>query len=251
MTNHELEDLDLPPAPATLAEAFVDLADTLVDDYDVVELMQRLAVTSVSLLGNTAAGILLDDQQGNLGLVASSSEETRVLEMHALASAQGPCLDCVRTASMVVVPELSTQAEDWPLFVPAASEAGFSAVVAVPMRLREATIGALSLFRAEPYHPNAEERRLAQAFADIATIGVLQQRSLHRTSVLAEQLQQALNSRVIIEQAKGVLAERHGVPMNLAFESLRRHARNANLKLAAAALSIVAGDLDPDLPTSG
>jgi GAF domain-containing protein len=234
------------PAPATVAEAFVELADTLVDDFDVVELMHRLAVASVALLGNNQAGILLDDQQGHLGLVASSSEETRVLELYQLQNDQGPCLDCIRTASMVVAPDLQAESERWPLFVPAAREAGFCAVMAVPLRLRDVTIGAMNLFRAEPHDPTIEERRLAQAFADIATIGILQQRSLHRSSILAEQLQQALNSRVIIEQAKGVLAERHSVTMDLAFESLRRHARNSNLKLGAAALSIVAGELEPD-----
>src|SRR3954452_13247890 len=122
----EPESVPPTPAPATLAEAFVELADTLVDDFDVVELMQRLAVASVSLLGNTAAGILLDDQRGNLGLVASSSEETRLLEIFQLQSAQGPCLDAVRTAAMVVVPDLSAETERWPLFVPAARESGFA-----------------------------------------------------------------------------------------------------------------------------
>jgi len=245
MTDHALA-LGKAPPPATLAEAFVELADTLVDDFDVVELMQRLAVSSVSLLGNTAAGILLDDLQGNLGLVASSSEESRILEVFQLQSAQGPCLDCIRTSTMVVVPDLEAMSDRWPMFVPAARDAGFSAVIAVPLRLRDATIGALNLFRAQPYEPSPDELRLAQAFADIATIGILQQRSVHRSSVLAEQLQQALNSRVIIEQAKGVLAERHSVTMDLAFESLRRHARNSNLKLGAAALAIVTGDGEPE-----
>src|SRR3954447_10787996 len=234
------------PPPATLAEALVDLADTLADDFDVVERMQRLATASVSLLGNTAASILLDGPTGNLQLVAASSEESRLLEVFQLKSARGPSLDCISTSTMVVVPDLGAQSDRWPMFVPAARKAGFTAVIAVPLRRRDATIGALKLFRDEPYDPTPDEMRLAQAFADIATIGILQQRSVHRSSVLAEQLQQALNSRVIIEQAKGVLAERHSVTMDLAFESLRRHARNSNLKLGAAALAIVTGDGEPE-----
>jgi GAF domain-containing protein len=227
-----------------VAETFVRLADTLVDDYDVVELLHRLARAAVRLLGHTAAGILLDDQQGHLRVVASSSEETRLLEVFQLQSAQGPCLDAVRSATIVTASDLGESADRWPLFSPAALDAGFRSVVAVPLRLRHSTIGALNLFDAAPRVSPDSEQRLAQAFADIATIGILQQRSLHRTSVLAEQLQQALNSRVVIEQAKGVLAERNQISMELAFDALRRHARNANLKLAAAAEAVVGGDMD-------
>jgi transcriptional regulator with GAF, ATPase, and Fis domain len=229
-----------------VAETFVQLADTLVDDYDVVDLLDRLATAAVRLLGHTAAGILLDDQHGHLAVVASSSEETRLLEVFQLQSAQGPCLDAVRSATIVTCGDLAAESRRWPLFCAAAVDAGFRSVVAVPLRLRHATIGALNMFDAAPRTSSQPEQRLAQSLADIATIGILQQRSLHRTSVLAEQLQQALNSRVVIEQAKGVLAERNQVSMSLAFQALRKHARDTNRKLAAAAQAVVAGDIEID-----
>src|SRR3954471_13076889 len=233
------------PPPATLAEALVELADTLADDFNVVERMQRLATASVSLLGNTAASILLDGPRGNLQLVAASSEESRLLEVFQLKSARGPSLDCISTSTMVVVPDLGAQSDRWTMFVPAARKAGFTAVIAVPLRRRDATIGALKLFRDEPYDPTPDEMRLAQAFADIATIGILQQRSVHRSSVLAEQLQQALNSRVIIEQAKGILAERNSVAMGAAFLALRKYSRDHNMKLSEVAERVVQGDINP------
>jgi GAF domain-containing protein len=220
------------------------LADTLVEDYDVVDLLDRLVVTAVALLDVTAAGLLLDDQRGNLAVVASSSEETRLLEVFQLQSQQGPCLDCVSTASPVSSGDLATDLARWPVFVPAAQEAGFGAVLAVPMRLRAQTIGALNLFQAEPVLPAPENARLAQALADVATIGILQQRSAHRSSMVAEQLQNALNSRVGIEQAKGVLAERRGVSMEAAFAVLRRHARDRNLKLSEVAQQVVRGSAE-------
>lgn len=222
-----------------VAEIFVSLADTLVDDYDVVELLDRLVGASTRLLGFTATGILLDDQRGNLAVVASSSEESRLLEVYQLQSAQGPCLDCVRTAVRVSSPDLSQEMQRWPLFVPAAQAAGFQSVTAVPLRLRNATIGAMNLFQDQVRQTTPDELRLAQALADIATIGILHQRSVHRSSILAEQLQHALNSRVIIEQAKGVLAERGSCSMEAAFDALRRYARDRNLKLADAADAVI------------
>lgn len=228
-----------------LAETFVVLADTLVDDFDVVDLLDRLAAACVSLLGVTAAGLLLDDQKGNLAVVASSSEETRLLEVYQLQSNEGPCLDCVRTGRAVTSADLAADAARWPLFVPAALAAGFRSVIALPLRLRESRIGGLHLFSRDPGMLSEDDQRLAQALADVATIGILQQRSAHRSSVVAEQLQHALNSRVVIEQAKGVLAERHGLGMDGAFDSLRRHARNNNQKLTRTALAVVTGELDP------
>jgi GAF domain-containing protein len=228
-----------------LVEAFVLLADTLVDDYDVVDLLDRLVGTAVTLLGVTAAGLLLDDQRGNLAVVASSSEETRLLEVFQLQNQQGPCLDCVSSALVVSCQDLAEERARWPLFVPAALGAGYRSVLAVPLRLRTVTIGALNLFQEAPGAVLPQDARIAQALADVATIGILQQRSVHRSSALAEQLQHALNTRVVIEQAKGVLAERNDLSMARAFDGLRSHARDYNLKLAVVAEGVVTGTIDP------
>ena len=224
-----------------LAEAFVFLADTLVDDYDVVELLDQLVVTCVSLLGVGAAGILLDDQRGSLAVVASSSEETRLLEVFQIQNNEGPCLECVHSSAAVLSNDLPADSARWPRFVPAALAAGFTAVAALPMHLRDQTIGGLNMFASSPVAISDSDRAIAQALADVATIGILNRRSSHRSALVTEQLQFALNSRVTIEQAKGVIAERHGVTMPVAFESLRAHARNHNLKLTEVALSVVGG----------
>jgi GAF domain-containing protein len=219
----------------------------MVDDYDVADLLDQLVTACVHVLEVTAAGLLLDDQKGNLALVASSSQETRLLELFVLQNNEGPCLDCVRTGVSVVSDNLDHDRERWPLFVPAARMAGFRSVAAVPMRLREQTIGGLALFMDVPQPIPDANRRLAQALADVATIGVLQQRSLHRSHLLSEQLQNALTSRIAIEQAKGVLAERNNLTMDEAFDALRRHARDNNLKLTDVATSVVTTGLDPTL----
>lgn len=228
----------------TLAETFVVLADTLVDDYDVVDLLDQLVAACVRLFSVSAAGLLLDDQRGNLAVVASSSEETRLLEVFQLQNDQGPCLDCIRTGSAVTSGDLAADIERWPTFVPAALSAGVRSVAAVPMRLRDQTIGGLNLFDARAQVVAPGDRRLAQALADVATIGILQHRSAHRSTQVAEQLQHALNSRVVIEQAKGVLAERHGVAMDEAFAVLRHHARQSNLKLTDVAHAVARGELN-------
>jgi ANTAR domain/GAF domain/Histidine kinase-like ATPase domain len=228
-----------------LSRTFVMLADSLVEDYDIVDLLERLTEACVRLLGVTAAGLLLNDQQGRLTVVASSSEETRLLEIFQLQNDQGPCLECVRTGTAVVSGDLDADRSRWPLFASFAVEAGFRSVAALPMRLREQTIGGLNLFydHAVPVAP--EDQRLAQALADVATTGILQQPSAQRSTLLAEHLQRALSSRVVIEQAKGVLAERNGMSMEVAFDSLRLYARDQNLKLTDLAVAIVHHDFNP------
>jgi transcriptional regulator with GAF, ATPase, and Fis domain len=228
-----------------LAETFVLLADTLVDDYDVVDLLDRLVGACVNLLTVDAAGLLLDDQRGHLAVVASTNDNLRLLDVLQIQSAEGPCLDCVRSGAVVASAELTSDADDrWPQFRRAAVEAGYRSVVAIPLRLREQTIGGLTMLRIQAEPVPAGDQRLAQALADVATIGILQRRSAHRSMVLAEQLQHALNSRVVIEQAKGVLAEYHKLSMEDAFEALRRYARAHNTKLSDVALSVVRGTLD-------
>jgi transcriptional regulator with GAF, ATPase, and Fis domain len=228
-----------------LADTFVLLADTLVADYDVLDLLDQLMSASVDLIGVTAAGLLLDDQRGNLQVVASSSEETRLLEIFQLQTNQGPCLECVRTGAPVTSQDISAETQRWPLFAPRAGEVGFRSVAALPMRLRDDVVGALNLFQAgdEPIDPH--QRRLGQAFADVATIGILQRRTVHRSALLAEQLQFALNSRVVIEQAKGIVAERRTTTMAAAFDLLRRYARDHNLKLTDTAMAVIDGTVDP------
>jgi GAF domain-containing protein len=228
-----------------LARTFVKLADSLVDDYDVVDLLDQLVNACVHVLGVTAAGMLLDDQKGNLALVASSSQETRLLELFVLQSNEGPCLDCVRSGTAVISGNLDEEESRWPRFVPAARLAGFHSIAAMPMRLRDHTIGGLNLFMDSPHGVPAADRQLAQALADVATIGILQQRSLHRSHVLSEQLQNALTSRITIEQAKGVLTERNSLTMDSAFDALRRYARDHNLKLTEVARAVVHEELDP------
>jgi GAF domain-containing protein len=235
-----------PGRNAALAERFVQLADTLVDDFDVVELMDGLVTTCDEILHTAASGLLLADPQGNLHVVASSNEETRLLELMQLQNAEGPCLDSMRHARAVTAEDLQAESARWPRFVSAALKAGYRSVHAMPLRLRDETIGSLNLFRAEPQALSPEEQRIAQAFADVATIGVLQHRALEQASQLADQLQIALDGRVAIEQAKGVLSERGGIDMSSAFERLRSHSRSTNRRLVSVADDVVHGRLDLD-----
>ncbi len=229
---------------ARLAEHFVDLADTLVDDFDVVDLMDSLIRSCVELLDTPAAALLIPDPRGRLQVVASSSEETRLLELLQIQNAEGPCLDSMRTARPVNIGDIGAKRARWPRFAAAAQVHGFTSVHALPMRLRNETIGSLNLFRTHPPPLSAHEQRIAQALADVATIAILQQRSIARSTQLADQLQSALNSRVIIEQAKGVVAEFGQLDMNGAFAALRTYSRDHNRKLADVAADVVVGRLD-------
>jgi transcriptional regulator with GAF, ATPase, and Fis domain len=227
-----------------LSEAFVALADSLVADYDVADLLHRLADHCVTLLDVAAAGLLLADQRGSLQVVAASSETTRVLELLQLQHDQGPCLDCYRTGTAVMLPDLDRAANQWPIFVAEARSAGYRSVHALPMRLRDEVIGTLNLFRARPGTLDTADARVGQALADVATIAILQERAIRHQEMLAEQLQHALTSRIVIEQAKGVLSERGGIDMEQAFDRLRRHARNTNARLTDVAHGVVEGTLD-------
>lgn len=227
-----------------LAEAFVDLADTLVSDYDVTDLLYRLVEHCVRLLDVDEAGLLLSDQRGSLNVMASSDERTRLLELLQLQADEGPCLECFRSGEPVSVSDLRAASGRWPQFAPAALAAGYLAVHALPLRLREQVIGALNLFSADTGELADEGIYVGRALADVATIGLLQERSIHRGETVIEQLEAALHSRVIIEQAKGVLAERGALDMDEAFRRLRSHARASNTRLADVARELVDGQLD-------
>jgi transcriptional regulator with GAF, ATPase, and Fis domain len=215
-----------------LAQALIEAADTLVDDFDVIDFLHTLAERCVQLLDVDAAGLMLADQRGQLHATAASSENARLLELFELQGDAGPCLDAYRTGTAVVNADLQANQERWPRFAEAAQLSGFLCVHALPLRLRSTVIGALNLFCAGPGALSDEDVRAGQALADVATIGILAQRTLHQAELLSAQLQQALNSRVTIEQAKGVLAERRGITVDEAFEVLRSHARSHNLRLS-------------------
>ena len=223
-----------------LSETFVELTDTMVADFDVIDFLHVLTSRSVELLDLSAAGLLLADPRGELRVVAASSEAARLLELFQLQSDQGPCLDCFRSGRPVAATDLSADRR-WPRFGAAAGQAGFGAVQALPMRLRDQVIGALNLFRDTPGAFDADSVQVGQALADVATIGLLHERSMRRRDTLNEQLQAALNSRVIIEQAKGKLAERLGIDVDQAFAILREQARNRNQRLSDLARAFVDG----------
>jgi hypothetical protein len=231
--------------PERLARVFVELADTLVDEFDQVDFLQLLVDRSVELLGADAAGLMLADQRGALQLMASSVGRARDLEVFELQMREGPCLDCFATGRPVVNLDLAEARERWPLFTPAAVAAGFRATHALPLRLRRQVVGAMNLFTVDARRLDDEHVAVGQAMADVATIGLLHERNLREQTVLSEQLQAALHSRVLIEQAKGVLAARAGVDVAQAFTMMRTHARRHGLALTAVASAVIDGSLDP------
>ncbi|WP_433783944.1 GAF and ANTAR domain-containing protein [Actinomycetospora sp. CA-101289] len=227
-----------------VVEAAVVLADTLRDEFDLSEVLYDLTASCVELLDVDTAGLLLADEQGRLHTVASSHEGTRLLELFQLQTDEGPCVDCYRTAAPVSCDEVSRAGGRWPTFTPQALGEGVRSVHAVPMRVREQVIGGLNLFRVRPGPVSASDLAIAQSFATAATIGILQTRAKRSSDLLNEQLQNALNSRVIIEQAKGYLAERHQESLTAAFARLRNHARSHHERLTTVAREVVGGSLD-------
>lgn len=226
-----------------LARTLVELADTLVADFDVVELLTLLADRCVEVLDVDAAGLMLAEPDGDLRVLASSSEAMRVLELFEVQSQEGPCLDAYRTGELVVNQALSESGGRWPHFEPEALAAGFRSVDALPMQLRGTVIGALNLFHGESGSMARADVDAAQAFADVATIAILQDRAASEAQVLNEQLSYALGSRIVIEQAKGMVAERQSLDMEQAFARLRHHARNHNLRLVDVAADVIDGNL--------
>jgi GAF domain-containing protein len=230
---------------AEIVQSLVEMADILVDDYDVIDLLTGLADRCVQLLGVSAAGVMLASPEGDLRLVASSSEAMRVLEVFELQAQEGPCLDAFRTGERVEHENLVPMSGRWPRFAAVAVEAGFRSAFALPLRLRDMTIGALNLFHAEPTPMEESDVIVARAFADLAAISVVQHRAVTESQRINEQLSGALASRIVIEQAKGVISERAGVDLAQAFSRLRSYARDNSRRLSEVAQAAIDGTLDP------
>lgn len=233
-----------------LTEMFVQLADSLVDDFDIIDLLTDLADRCVELLDTNAAGILLADADGNLRVMAASNEQARMLELFQLQNDEGPCLEAHSTGQPVIIADLGVARDLWPRFAPEALDAGFQSVYAFPLRLRNDTLGALNLFRTNTDRMTDADVRLAQALADSATIAILQDQATRESTMKAGQLQTALDSRVTIEQAKGMLAERGNIDMGEGFRLMRAYARDNNRRLTTVAADVIAGNLPLNSITS-
>jgi GAF domain-containing protein len=227
-----------------LTTTLVELADTLVTEFDALDFMHTLTQRSVELLEADAAGVILVDPRGRLQVMASTHHQAQVLEVFQIQNDEGPCQECCRTGQPLVNLDLDEVAERWPRFRAAAREAGFQSTHAVPMRLRDQVIGALNLFCAERSELSPDDLSLAQAMADIATIGLLQERLVREQELLSEQLQNALNSRVLVEQAKGVLAQRASLGIDEAFELMRSHSRRSRRPLTEVARAVIHDEID-------
>jgi len=223
-----------------LAKVFVEVADTLVDEFDLIEFLHMLADRVAGLVDASSVGLLLADQRGQLQFMAASEESVKLLELFQLQNDEGPCLDAFRTAQPVVNADLRTAAGRWPRFAPRATADGFRSVHAFPLRLRTEVIGALNVFGDDVGNVlDDTDVQIVQALADIAAIGLLQERAIRRGEILTEQLQGALNTRVVIEQAKGAVAQARGISVDEAFTTIRNYARSNNRRLSDLARAIV------------
>ena len=240
-----------------MTEVFVEVADSLIDDFDLIDFLQQLSVRCMELLNVAAVGILLADVRGSLQTMAASDEHTRLLELFALQHDQGPCVECYKSGAAHTDIDLRDpqMTADWPQFAARAVATGFVTANALPLRLRGRVIGAVGLFQTDPAPLTAEDLTLAQALADVATIAILQQRTLDHSQIERAQLQTALTSRIVLEQAKGILAERWHVSVDVAFAAFRSYARANQRQLAQLAREIADGTFDttaiadPNLPT--
>lgn len=232
----------MPTEKTLLSRTFVQLADSLVDEFDIIELLTLLSLRCVELFDAGAAGILLGDQRGTLQVVAASTQQARLLELFQLQNDEGPCLESFSTGTAVVSRDLARE-KKWPLFRAEAIEAGFRSVQAFPLLLRDVVIGTLNIFMESEVEFSDEDLQLCQALADVATIAILQNQAAKEAQNINGQLQRALDSRIAIEQAKGILAERSHVDMAEAFTLLRQYARDNNRQLSQVAAAVVAGTL--------
>ena len=227
-----------------LSRAFVTLADTLVADFDLVDLLQTLVDTCVDVLDATAAGLLLRTPSGALRVVVSTTEDAEFVELVQVGADTGPCLVCVSTGEPVVVADIETTGDQWPDFREAALQRGFHSLQATPMRLRGEVIGAMNLLGTKVGALNPQDVAAAQALSDVATIGILAERAAKQGDLLATQLQHALDSRIVIEQAKGIVAQTTGLNMEGAFDAIRGYSRRNNASLRSVATAIVDRSLD-------
>ena len=230
-----------------VTRAFVSLASSLVAGDDVVDLLTELTADCVRLLGVGSAGLLLADEHGVLHVMAASSERTRELEVFQVQRDDGPCRDCHQTGRPVSVPDLTQEVHRWPQFAPHALEAGFASVHAVPMRLRTTVLGAMGLFSTEVGSLEADDLDLAQGLADVASVALVQDRATTDSNAVNAQLQTALSTRVVLEQAKGLLAQQGDLDMEAAFAVLRRYGRDRNLRLTDVAHAVVSRELPAQL----
>jgi GAF domain-containing protein len=227
---------------ALTATTFVEIVDTLVDDFDVIEVLTQLTSRSVELLEAAAAGILLADTDGHLRVIGASTEQVGLLELFQIQNDEGPCLDCFHNGAVVIGADLRGSSP-WPSFAAESIRSGFPSVCAVPLRLKDMILGCLNLFIAEPVALSPAEVALAQALADVASIAIVQDMATREAAIREGHLQHALNSRIVIEQAKGMIAERAGVDMDDAFARMRAFARNNNRGLTEVAEALVAGTI--------
>lgn len=227
-----------------IVATFVELADTMVDDFDVIEFLHRLSERCVELLDCVEAGLLLADAAGVLRVMASSSERSDALDLLQSQNEEGPCFECYQRGRAVFSDDLGADLGRWPVFAPAAVQKGVRSVQAVPMRVRGQTVGALNLFRSGVGRMAARDMPLAQGMADIAAIALVQERAVRESRDVVAQLQGALSSRIVIEQAKGVMAARARIGVDDAFARLRAHARDHNCRLSDVARGVIDGRLD-------
>ncbi len=227
-----------------IIHSLVEIADNLVDQFDVVELLTGLTDRCVNVLGFSAAGVMLASPTGELRLIASSSEAMQVVELFELQANEGPCLDAFHNAERVEQVNLENAKERWPRFTKVAHEAGFRSVFALPLRLRDITIGSLNIFSVDESQVDESDAMVAQGFADLATISILQYGAANEIRNVNEQLSHALENRIAIEQAKGVVSERAGIEMAEAFSRLRSYARAHRLPLVEVAQAAIDGTLE-------
>lgn len=222
-----------------IVATFVSIAGSLARGHDVSEFLTQLAADCARLLDVSAVGLLLADARGSLHVVAASSERVADLEAFQAQRAQGPCHTCYLDGHPVNVPDLAAAADRWPEFAAVAAQAGVVSVHAVPMRLRQDVVGALNLFGSTTGALEQSDLRLAQALADVATIALIQDRAASDRQVINEQLQKALDSRVVLEQAKGIVSYSGDLDMPAAFAALRGYARDHHIKLTDLAAALV------------